>query len=149
MISEAMNPPQRILRSPWTAVAAVLVMGAILGVSLYRRPRERYLPAAYIAAEEGIAGGSLERGRSEITAWLADNPDDFYALRLLGVILLNQGENEEGVEYLERSIAVNPHQPGVVRYLRSIGRDPGVSICPGTAKPDISGASPDEILSTL
>jgi len=144
-----MNLPQRILRSPWTAVAAVLVMGTILGVSLYRRPRERYLPAAYIAAEEGIAGGSLERGRDEIMAWLENHPDDFYALRLLGVTLLNLGEDEEGVQYLERSIAVNPHQPGVVRYLRSIGRDPGVSACPGAAEPDVSGASPEEILSTL
>jgi hypothetical protein len=149
ILCEPMTTLKCVLRSPWTGITALLITGVIVGLSLYDRPRSRHLPAAYIAAEQGISGGSLERGRREIAAWVEDHPDDFYALRLLGVVLLNLGENEEGVRYLERSIEVNPHQPGVVRYLRNIGRDPDVVGCPGAAGTEIPGASPEGILSTL
>jgi len=135
---------RRVCESLWTTVAAVLVTILVVGTSLASRPRSAHLPEAYVAGEEGIAGESLDRGREELARYLEKHPRDDYALRLLGVAFLNLEEEDKGIPYLEKSIRINPHQPGVARYLKNIGRDPGVVPCPGVAGATIRSGTPME-----
>lgn len=129
-----------LLRSPWAALASGLLCALIIVLSAVDRLPGLSVPAAIRHAEEGIAGGSLARGKRELEAYMAEHPENDYALRLYGVTLLNLGEEEAGVEYLEKSIVLNPHQPGVVRYLESIGRAPEAAACPGASAEAVPGS---------
>jgi hypothetical protein len=131
------NLCRSLLHSRWTTITGLVVCALILTPSITRRWSRYRLPRAYRMGEEGIAGGSLEKGKAELETYLADHPKDHYALRLYGVTLINLGEKELGISFLEKSLKMNPHQPSLVRYLESVGRAPQVSPCPESATPTI------------
>lgn len=133
MSARARNLCSCCLHSPWIVCAGLLICFLILVLSLVSRLSRLALPRAYRLGEQGIAGGSLEQGKTELESYLADHPDDDYALRLYAVTLLNLGETETGISFLQESLRRNPHQPGVARYLEKIGRPQDVPVCPEAA----------------
>jgi tetratricopeptide (TPR) repeat protein len=135
------NLCRAFLFSRWSTAAGLAALAFILVFSLSQRWSRHRLPRAYRVGEKAIAGQSPERARAELEAYLTEHPDDWYALRLYGVILVNLGEKEEGIEFLVKSLRLNPHQPSVADYLRTVGREPVALPCPESASPEHSSPS--------
>ena len=83
--------------------------------------KERYRQATALHGR-----GDLAAAAKLLRAILGDQPAHFDSLLLLGTIALQRGQNERGVELLERAIAINPQSAGAHhnrgRGLADLGR---------------------------
>jgi Flp pilus assembly protein TadD len=59
-------------------------------------------------AAESIAAGNLDQAEKQLHAVLQDNPDEFRALNLLGIVRAQQHREPEAEELLKRAIDLKP-----------------------------------------
>ena len=55
--------------------------------------------------------GRLKEAERAYAGLVAQQPGNFQALHLMGVLLLQQGETTRGQEFLRRSLKLEPRQP--------------------------------------
>jgi Flp pilus assembly protein TadD len=87
------------------------------------------LPAPDVAFQSALSlrrQGDSERADALCAELLRVDPRDYHAYHLRGLIALEQGEMQRGMELIGRSLAINPHQPmafsNVGNALRPVSR---------------------------
>ena len=114
----------------WNTLAGFSVCLIIVFSGIVNRWEERP-PAYQRAAEHAINREDYTEARAILEPRIAEDPENDYLLRLYGMVLLNLGDRDEGHEYYRRSLVLNPHQPGLFRYLKRVGELPQGYVRPG------------------
>jgi cytochrome c-type biogenesis protein CcmH len=83
---------------------AVLICLSALSIALYSQLSPKFLPDSQILSEPMTMNESIKK----LQTFLEENPDDFQALKMMGLAQIGIGNADESIVAFERAYQINP-----------------------------------------
>ena len=105
LANELMNSNKASVKiKPFNWSIAVFICLSALSIALYSQLSPKFLPNSQVLSEPMTMNESIKK----LQTFLEENPDDFQALKMMGLAQIGIGNTDESIVAFEKAYQINP-----------------------------------------